>query len=236
VNAFARGAAAAALILAVAWLACLVILPSAINTAATTLYPVPPRSEFLNASRAAEDTARTRRKALVAAFLRRRPDIAAYGWTLDNLGVGYPLVPESMPESIEAPEALALLQPVVDRFEGQLAAQQRFVSIAGAASPAVLMQSILYDLAGTGRARHHYFLRQLNIFNDAWNAFFEFKEFRREMVSAAEYALFPRFHFGEEAAGDVLRRVLVPFGLLCGSTLGVWLLAAVALGSGRRGL
>jgi ABC-2 type transport system permease protein len=229
VNAFARSQAASALMLAVAWLAFLVIIPSAINAVATALYPVPPRSEFLNASRAAEDSARTKRKALVAAFLQQRPDIAAYGWTVETLGIGYPLVPEAMPEAIEANEALSMLQPVIARFEGQLAAQQRFVSSVGFLSPAVLMQSILYDLAGTGRARHEHFLRQLNAFNETWNAFFDIKPFRREMVNAADYDRLPRFHFREELVTDVLRRTLVPFSALSGSALAMWIVALYML-------
>jgi ABC-2 type transport system permease protein len=229
INAFARSAAAAALMLAVAWLALLVIVPSLINTVATALYPVPPRSELLTATRAAEDAARSRRRTLVAEFLARRPDIAAYGWTTENLGVGYPLVPEAMPEKIEAAETLSMLEPVIARFEEQFFKQQHLAASAAILSPAVLMQSLLYDLAGTGRARHEHFLRQLNVFNEAWNAFFDVKPFQRKMVSAADYDRFPRFDFREEALRDVLRRTAVPFvGLNC-VTLAVWIAAVFAL-------
>jgi ABC-2 type transport system permease protein len=109
-NAFGRNSAATALVLAVAWLLFLFIVPSTVNFVATALYPVPPRIEFINAARAAEDGARGRRKELVAAFLSEHPELAQYGWTLDNLGVGYPHVPEAMPEMIEAGEAIRQLQ------------------------------------------------------------------------------------------------------------------------------
>ena len=225
VNAFGKSSAATALALAVLWLAFLFIIPSIINFIATTAYPVPARIEYLNQVRAAEDKSRSDRKRLVADYLRAHPELAQYGWTIDNLGVGYPQVPEAMPEKIEAEEAIALLRPVIARYQRQLDGQQRVVNRLGISSPAILMQSVLYDLAGTGKAHHEHFLRQVNAFNEAWNDYFDFKPFHREMVNASDYEHFPRFIYQPEMTGAVVKRILMPLAALALLPLIIWWLA-----------
>ena len=119
-----------------------------------------------------------------------------------------------MAEAIEAEEAIALLRPAIARYQRQLDGQQRLVNRLGIASPATLLQSVLYDLAGTGKARHENFLRQVNAFNEAWNDYFDFKPFHREMVNAADYEHFPRFAYQPEMTGDVIKRTLLPLAAL----------------------
>jgi ABC-2 type transport system permease protein len=213
-NATGRSSAANALALSVAWLAFLFVIPSAISFAATAAYPAPPRIEYLNAARKIEDDVRRERKVLIAQYLNDHPELPQWGWTMDNLGVGYPHVPEAMPEKVEFMEMIRRLQPVIARYEGPLTKQQEFADRCRFLSPAVLMQGALYDLAGTGRARREHFLRQVNTFNEEWNSFFEAKPFRREMVNAADYAVFPRFDYREESLGDVASRTIVPLSAL----------------------
>jgi len=213
-NAMGRSSAANALTLAVAWLAFLFVIPSAISFAATAAYPVPPRIEYLNASRKIEDDVRRERKVLIARYLAEHPELSQWGWTMANLGVGYPHVPEAMPEMVESLETIRRLQPVIARYEGAMAKQQALVARCRFLSPAILMQAALYDLAGTGRARHEHFLRQVNAFNEEWNDFFDAKPFRREMVNAADYAVFPRFDYREEPLDEVTGRTIVPLSAL----------------------
>jgi ABC-2 type transport system permease protein len=213
-NALGRSSAANALALAVAWLAFLFIIPSTISFAATAAYPTPPRIEYLNAARKIEDDVRRERKVLIAQYLKEHPELSRWGWTMENLGVGYPHVPEAMPEMVESLETIRRLQPVIARYEGPMAKQQALVDRCRFLSPAILMQAALYDLAGTGRARHEHFLRQVNAFNEKWNNFFDAKPFRREMVNAADYAVFPSFDYQEESLRDVAGRTIVPLTAL----------------------
>jgi ABC-2 type transport system permease protein len=225
VNAAGRGSAATALILAVAWLIFLFVVPSTTNFIAVTAYPIPPRVEYINAARAAEDRSRSKRKELVTRYLSAHPELRQYGWTIDNLGVGYPEVPEAMPEKIEAEDTLESLKPVVARYEGQFAGQQRVVGGLSFFSPAVLMQGVLYNLAGTGRDRHEHFLRQVNAFNKTWNDFFDVKPFRREMVNASDYERFPRFAYREESLREVVSRIIIPMAALLVMTTALFIFA-----------
>jgi ABC-2 type transport system permease protein len=225
VNATGRGSAATALILAVAWLIFLFVVPSTANFIAVTAYPIPTRVEYINAERTAEDRSRSKRKELVARYLSAHPELRQYGWTIDNLGVGFPEVPEAMPEKIEAEDTLESLKPVVARYEGQLAGQQRVVGGLSFFSPAILMQSLLYNLAGTGRDRHEHFLRQVNAFNKTWNDFFGVKPFFREMVNASDYGRFPGFTYHEESLREVISRLIIPMAALLVLTTALFIFA-----------
>jgi ABC-2 type transport system permease protein len=213
-NALGRSAAATALILAAAWLFFLFIIPPAINFAATTLYPLPSRIAYINRARAEENDARNRRRELVARHLQEHPGLARYGWTTENLGVGYPRTPESMPMYIEGLEIQRRLQPVIERYEGQFQRQQSVVNAARFLSPAVLTQGLLYDLAGTGRGRYEHFLRQVNRLSEEWNDFFDPMQFHRRMLNAADYERIPRFSYREESLGEVWGRIAAPLGAL----------------------
>jgi hypothetical protein len=52
-----------------------------------------------------------------------------------------------------------------------------------------------------------------------WNSFFDAKPFRREMVNAADYAVFPRFDYREESLGDIAGRTIAPLSALTLLTL-----------------
>jgi ABC-2 type transport system permease protein len=219
VNALGRGSAATALMLAAAWLLFLFIIPSTINFAIATLYPVPPRIAYVNQVNAEENRARQMRKQLVAQYLQEHPDLTSYSWSVDNLGIGYPYVPEAMPMHIEGIEIQKRLQPIIAQYEGQLAHQQKLVKATQFLSPAILMQNLLYNLAGTGRARYEYFLAQVNDFSAKWLNFFRSKLFYRQMVNAEEYDHIPRFSYKEESLGAVVRRIITPLAALIGLSL-----------------
>jgi ABC-2 type transport system permease protein len=230
-NGLGRSAASTALVLAVAWLAFLFLIPSSIHATATTLYPVPPRISYINQVRTEENEARRRRTELVTQFLEAHPEVAAYGWNLDNLGVGFPKVPEAMPMHIEGIEIQKRLEPVIEHYEAQLRRQKEFANRTRYLSPAVLMQGVLYDLAGTGRERYQHFLDQLNRFSEEWHRLFVAKLFHREMVNASDYDRLPGFTYHEEELSSIAGRVCIPLVVLFSAGL---VLTAVGLLAYKR--
>jgi ABC-2 type transport system permease protein len=83
------------------------------------------------------------------------------------------------------------------------------------------MQSALYDIAGTGHARHQTFLQQVDAYHAAWRQFFTPLIFQK--ASFTNYAGTPRFEFDEETAGTVAGRVApAVFGLAIPAIALVW--------------
>lgn len=116
------------------------------------------------------------------------------------------------------------LQPVLTRFDTQLAAQHQFTNRFRFLSPAILMQSLLYDITGTGVARYQHFLAQVNEFHQRWQQYFKPRVFARRALSVSDLNQLPQFTFSEEAFGAIAARVLSPCLILLSFTAGLaWL-------------
>jgi ABC-2 type transport system permease protein len=217
VNALGRSSATNALSLATFWLALVVILPALVNLAATTLYPVPSRVEFINAMRTASNAASAEGSRLLAKYYEDHPELAP---------------PEPNPDlndfalrSIAVQEATERqIQPVLSRFDEPLARQQALVDRYSYLSPAILMQAALNDIAGTGAARYRHFKQQVEQYHQTWQQFFFPKAFQKVVLTASDYERMPRFQFQEEPGAAVAFRVRpVLIGLVVASLAVCWL-------------
>jgi ABC-2 type transport system permease protein len=214
VNALGRGAATNAIILAACWLALVLIIPAAVNLIATTLYPVPSRTEFITAMRSESQAADLKGSQLLGKYLEDHPELAR---PAENDPSAATEEPDFAMLRLAKNEAIArALQPVLARFETQLRAQHRFTNRFRFFSPAILLQSALQDISGTGVARYQHFLAQVEEFHRRWLAFFEPRVFEKRTLTAADLEQLPAFHWREESSGEVARRVLWPTLLLFG--------------------
>lgn len=202
VNARGQRGATNALILAGAWLGFVVLLPSALNALATTLYPVPSRVEYIQALREASESEAAERNKLMAAFYEDHPELSKDKVTRRD---EFTLTKERLNQRMEN-----LLQPLTVRFDAQLARQQQFINRFRFLSPALLMQEALTEIAGTGQARYRQFMVQADAYHQAWRASFYPRIARRELVSVNAFGQLPRFRFAEEDLAAVVQRLWLP--------------------------
>ncbi len=113
-------------------------------------------------------------------------------------------------------EAVRQLQPVRDRFNTQLLRQQQLVARCRFLSPALLSQSTLNDIAGSGLSRHQHFLSQAARFYEEWKGFFQPKIFSDAALYASEYRQIPQFVYREEPFGGVIPQLAMPLLTLIG--------------------
>jgi ABC-2 type transport system permease protein len=221
VSALGRSSATNALLLASAWLALVVVLPSLLGLAVAARYPVPSRALLVHAMREAANEADRRSAELLEKYFQDHPELTAGGKPdLSDFYTRYLTAEQDVEKRVA---------PVLDRYDAALAAQQRMVSRLRFLSPAIAMQEALNDVAGTSLARHRRFLGQAWSFAEQTKAFFVPRIFRRDTLSEADYDALPQFRFVEEQPGDVWRRVLPGIGWI--------LLATVAVGGvGLAGL
>jgi ABC-2 type transport system permease protein len=222
VNALGKSAAANAIILAACWLAFVVIIPAAVNLMATTLYPVPSRIEFITAMRGETQTAELKGSQLLGKYFQDHPELARPTDTTSPFSKtgedDFAMLSLAKDEMVGR-----ALQPVLQRFDAQLAAQHLFTGRFRFLSPALLMQSALYDVAGTGVARYQHFLAQVDGFYRDWQGFFNPRVFEKRAVTGDDLDRLPRFAWREEDFSSLARRTLWPALLL--------LAVAVALGA-----
>jgi ABC-2 type transport system permease protein len=200
VNAFGHSSATNALILAGWWLALVLIVPSLLNVAVTTIYPVPSRVEMIQATRRASAEATAQGSRLLARYFEDHPDLAA--------GAVKPDPNDFYTKQIAVQnETERLIQPVIDHFDRQVIGQQSMVDRFRFLSPAIVTQAALNDIAGTSAARYRHFLSLVDRFHASWRAYFYPRIVQKAALQAADYDQFPIFRFHEEPAGAVIRRV-----------------------------
>ena len=205
-NVFNRTATENAFILAALWLCFVVLVPFAIDQAATKLHPVPPHVEIMNIIRAAPETVkRLSGPQVIAEFLANHPELPPADG-LSDLGLLYL-------EGAARREALQNISDVAQgRWEDSLARQESLAHRSSYASPATVLTAALTELAGTSRARYLDFLLQKREYERTYEMFFLPRRLAlpNSIFRAADYDLIPTMTYREETLKAVLRRAL-PF-------------------------
>lgn len=220
VNTFGKSSATNAVTLTGAWLAFVVVIPSVINLVATTLYPTPSRVEYLTALREASRTAQADGSRLLAKYYEDHPEFGGKDVNLEDFATRSYVVQETVERS---------MAPVTERFQEQLAAQQRFVNRFRFSSPAIVTLAALNDISGTNAERAGHFSRLVSEFHQQWKGYFIPRLFAKTKLSLADVDTFPRFAFREQPFASVVWRVVAGIAGLGLPTLAVWVLAFLNL-------
>ena len=225
VNALGRSSASNAIMLAGIWLLFLVVIPSVLNVAVVSAYPVPSRVELIQAMRVAGENATRQSSKLLANYLEDHPELAG---PRKNAGE----IPDYGTLLVAVNEATERdVQPVLDRFDEQLARQQQLVDRLRYLSPAIIAQSAFNDLAGSSGHRYNHFLTQVNQYHRRWRDFFVPRILKKEPFSPDDIDKLPTFSFQEEDISAVRWRLLEA---LAGLSLLVGLVTIPALRALKR--
>ncbi len=216
VNALGRSSATNAMALAGLWLLFVVVIPSVLNVAVKVAYPVPSRVELIQATRVAGDAATRQGAQLLARYLEDHPEMApAERGGIPDFGTVQVAVSEATERAV---------QPVLDRFDAQVAGQQRIVDRFRFLSPAIVAQSAFNDLAGASAQRYSHFLAQADEYHRQWRGYFVPRILRKVKLSAADLDQLPTFRYREEDLSDVAGRLQIALlGLLIPTLLVVFL-------------
>jgi ABC-2 type transport system permease protein len=209
VGSLGKSAATNALALAACYLAFVVVIPSLVNLGATTLYPVPSRIEFVNALRAETQEANRQGSQLLARYFEDHPELAKPQDTTSPFSKtgedDFAML------SLAKDELVARrMQPLLERFDAQLDHRHRLVDRWRYLSPAILMQSLLYDVSGVGVERYQHFLLQVDRYHQTWRGYFSTRIFEKRALASGDLADLPRFQFVEEGVSAVIERMLLP--------------------------
>lgn len=216
VNAFGMRSGANALVSIGVWLAFVVVIPSFVTIAVTTLYPVPSRVELVQAIRAASTEANAKGSRLLAKYYEDHPELVPEGAiNLNDFATRSYAAQEEVERQI---------QPVLARYDEQLIRQQAWVDQWRFVSPAIVAQEALNVLSGTSVARYRHFLNQVDAFHREWQSFFIPKIFQRVRLTSADIEAMPRFTFVEESSGAVIGKAITSlFGLILPACLIGWI-------------
>jgi ABC-2 type transport system permease protein len=186
VNSFGRNSGFNAAILVGAWLLLVLIIPATLSVIATTLHPTPSRVELITQARDVSDAAKKRSSQILSKFYEDHPELLPKDKQVNMKDFATVALTAQM-------EVDKSIKPLQDRFDTQLQAQQTLVRSYRFLSPAVFMQHLLGDIAGTGYDRYAEFNAQVGKFYHDFQQFFVGKVFRQELMQSRDVAQIPAF-------------------------------------------
>jgi ABC-2 type transport system permease protein len=208
VNARGGTAVANALTLVGVWLMLVIISPSLVNLAVRVLFPVPSRVQLDVAMRAASRAAVAQGSRTLGRFLEDHPSA---GTGEEGMTLFYTL------QDTRDRQIAASIRPLVLMFESQRERQARAISTLQYASPTILAQMLLSDVAGTSGRRAQRFAEQAARFQEAWRAHFAPVVFG----GTSPVPQPPAFQYIEEPVSDVVRRSALPLLILTAVGVGL---------------
>jgi ABC-2 type transport system permease protein len=222
VNGRGKSSAENAMTLATAWLVLTILVPSALNVAATSLYPVPSRAEMIGVEREAAEEAQERGAALLAAFYQDHPELAP-----DSAAgpVNFAAQSWAVQEEVERVTA-----PVRAAYDAQADQQRALIRRFRFLSPALLAQEALQEIAGTGEVRYRAFRGAVAELRTAFRAFIGAKIVRADAFRRTDVSALPSFDPARVADPTRNQRVLIN---LVGLLLPTVLFALISLRQGQ---
>ncbi|MEO8164177.1 MAG: DUF3526 domain-containing protein, partial [Betaproteobacteria bacterium] len=188
-------------------------IPTLVSVLATTAFPTPSRFDFITASRTAQTSSEHQYLQALNEYYYEHIEYVPESKVDDFLAVT-----KAKNEAVER-----AVRPLYESFHNQLLLQDRIVGLFQFSSPAIIMQRVLNDVAGTGAARHYNFVSQVQAFREKWVSYFTVRFLLKSPLSSAEFASFPRFEYADEKLSAVLRRLAPSLsGLLFVSLLTVF--------------
>jgi ABC-2 type transport system permease protein len=190
VNAWNWSSATNAVACLAVWLGVVVVVPSGIQTAAQLAYPMPARAELVVAVREAASRLEPDAREILARHDARYPELRPVGGRRvpDRTALQYAVLQEQEQR----------LSPLLAQFEAQRARREGLVTWLRPLSPALVVQGIIDDIAGSGPSRYRDFLQAIARYHDEWRAFFLGRVYRGDAVTVRDYAQIPRFAFVED--------------------------------------
>lgn len=201
VNSLGYSSAANAVISSALWLILVLILPSLLNVAISSVYPVPSRNETISAIRSINLDVRRDGEKLLTEFYQDHPEYMPRGeLDLKDFGLRFVYIQREQKKRVEEVE---------NRFAEQLGKQQNLVRTFRFLSPSIITQEALNDIAGTGLERYAHFRSQVKEFDREWSNYFVPKIFRKEKLGVEDFDQIPRFKYAEEPFGNVFNRMIL---------------------------
>ncbi len=230
INLLNRDSAYNALLLVSAWISLLLIVPALVNAWAENQYPSPSRAEMVLAVRAASIDADRERDAALAGYLEEHSHGGVAHVHEDKLERGSARERTLRRLAVQL-AASARVEEIMAVHDARLKRQHALAEHLAYVSPALLMNDVLAEIAGTGRSRYEDFFSQVDNFHQKWQNFFVSRAKIERMLKLEDYDRFPRFHYLENPNTGSVSRIALG---MSGISLSLFVLTGLVLHGFRR--
>jgi ABC-2 type transport system permease protein len=192
VNLRGRSSGSNAVVLVSLWVLIVLLIPAMISQSANNLYPVPSRVGMISELRYAEAEAQKNANQILESYYRDHPELARTDTTTQELypfWLGYFASQDEIRKAVE---------PILSEYESKLQAQQQTVDRLRILSPAILLQNVFNETAGTSSRHYNSYRQQVVAFATSWRNFFLPRMFRNELMKKEWMDELPKFSFDED--------------------------------------
>ena len=222
VNALGRSSASNALMLIGSWVLLVLVMPVLLNLFVGTVSPAPSRTELATRARLITIDSLNKYNKLLSTDYRytQEPDVLMP----KNGKIEVP--PRRQGAYLMQRDMDAQIQPELDKFDAQLAAQQVLVDRYSLLSPAIVAHEGMSSLAGNGSRRYLEFQRQVGDFHQSWKQYFEPRMLEGTAITEADFKQMPSFSWNESTLDSLLSETLIRLIQLLGLTAALALFTA----------
>ncbi len=181
-----------AVVLISLWVVVVLLLPAGINQLVNNIYPVPSRVSMLTELRKAEADAQKKSDKILAGYYRDHPELAPADTSKESL---YPFWLSYFASQEEIRKAV---EPVLSEYDAKLEAQQQTVDRLRFLSPALLLQNIFNETAGSSSRHYAAYRKEVIDFAKSWRDFFVPRMFRNELMRIEWFNQLPQFEFNSD--------------------------------------
>lgn len=169
------------------WVLFVLLVPAVLNQMGGTLYPMPSRTLMINEMRAIKAEATEQQDEILDNYLRDHPEYAVNDSTQKR----------SFWHSYMASQQLVKkeLEPVLDRYEGQIENQQKLLDRFIWLSPAIVVLESLNRLSGNGNKSYESYREQVVSFAQEWRNHFLPMLYNNQTFRSENYEELPEFTF-----------------------------------------
>ncbi len=187
VNLFGKSSGKNVVSLLSIWILLVLIIPTAINQTANTLYPVPSRLLLLNEIRETKKELSKQQDKVLDEYLRNHPElISSKGDRSYEYWKGFFASQEIMEKE---------LSPLTNEFHQKLNGQQKWVDNWGVLSPAILFQYGATQLAGTSSDNYNEFKKATQSFSVEWRSHLMPFIFSNKSLTLEDFENLPQFKY-----------------------------------------
>lgn len=203
VNLMGKPSGTNAITLVALWLGIVLFIPAIIAQTTTTLNPVPSRVNMIHEYREAQSEARENADKIMDAYYRDHPELAVQNESQENpygFMFGY---------FASASVINKAVGPVLDAYNQALARQQAWVNQLKVLSPALLLQQVFSQTAGTTAAHYTDFRKQVIDFTEIWKDYFKPRMFAGESLRAEDIPQLPRYQYSARQVPDIYSELIL---------------------------
>ena len=206
--------------LAAIWLLAVWVIPGINQQLIQGLLPVPSRMDYIQSYREATEQVRQESSKLLGKYMEDHPEIA--GGTDNKYAVLQLSKAQAMAKAI---------RPVVEKYQAQLAQQQKLAAYLQYLSPVSIFENVLSQLAGSDLKRQQVYRHQVDTFQAHWIAFFLPLIQDNQALEPKHFQSHPHFKFQELKLVSFSSTIMSAFSVLLGLTI---ILGALSLSLYRK--